>query len=291
MASAIGRYKVTEMNRKIPSASSLVIFAMLFAKPLLAETLDAAYFAKLLFEAKIAGKLLPDIYRINPDIDEQSLYDIQKHYIQARLAAGEAIGGYKGGFVPKASIGGVLFGGDKILRGRPAIKLDEFSLLVVEAEIGFRFCEPITEAVADVATLKKHVCEILPVMEVADGAIADFGKVKKNFEHLRNTLISINVAASYTFLGDAGRRTIDLSSIPVSMRHNDEQIGRRDLSKDFDFWQNLKWIVNDYVIARGYSVEPGQFIIAGNLTGIHVASRGEYVADFGELGKLTLLVE
>lgn len=203
--------------------------------PATVQAVDTEYFGKLLFEAQQNGSLLPDIYRINSTLDDQTLYDIQKAYVTARLDAGDVIGGYKGGFLPKASVGGVLFGGEKILGGRPSINKDDFSLLVVEAEIGFKFCKSITAPIVDIASLKKYVCEIMPVMEIADGAIADFGDVKKNFKHLRSTLISINVASSHTLLGDSLKPGIKLSSLPVSMNHNGKQIGARDMQAPFHF--------------------------------------------------------
>lgn len=255
-----------------------------------AEEVDSAYFAKLVFEAKNRGDFLPDIYRINPQASEQTLYAIQNHYVRSRLEAGDVIGGFKGGFVPKAPVGGVLFGGNKVLTGEPTLALSDFGLLVVEAEIGFRFCNALGAPVESIAELKKHVCEVIPVVEVADGALADFATVKNNFTHLRNSLIAINVASSHTLVGKPHPVDTPLDQLAVSMHHEGEVIGRRDLNQTFDFWQNVMWIVNDYVLRQGYTVEPGHFIIAGNLTGIHAAKLGSYVADFGALGSLSFQV-
>ncbi|MGR8949961.1 MAG: hypothetical protein ACU84Q_18110 [Gammaproteobacteria bacterium] len=276
--------------RRLRSAISLCFLIAVSANTC-AEEVDTAYFAKLLFEAKSSGNLLPDIYRINPGVDERTLYAIQKQYVAARLAAGEEIGGFKGGFIPAASAGGVLFGGDKVLAGEPELSLENFRLLVVEAEVGFRFCKEITQTVASIEALKNHVCEIMPVVEIADGAIADFAEVKKNFKHLRSTLIAMNVASSHTLVGKAHPVDTRLDMLPVSMHHNGEKIGERDLNQAFKFWQNVLWIVNDFVLEQGYSVKPGQFIIAGNLTGIHAAKPGIYEAKFGPLGNLRFSVE
>ena len=255
-----------------------------------AEEVDSAYFANLIFEAKRRGDFLPDIYRINPQASEQTLYAIQNHYVKSRLNAGELIGGFKGGFVPKAPVGGVLFGGDKVLTGEPTLVLREFGLLVVEAEIGFRFCNAVTAPLESLAELKKHVCEVIPVVEVADGALADFAQVKKNFTHLRKSLIAINVASSHTLVGKPSPLETPLDQLAVSMHHEDQVIGTRDLNQTFNFWENVLWIVNDYVLRQGYTVEPGHFIIAGNLTGIHAAKLGSYRADFGALGSLSFQV-
>ena len=258
---------------------------------LYAEEFDSAYFGSLLFEANQRNDWLPDIQRINPNLSEPTLCAIQKHYVAARLAAGETIGGFKGGFIPKAPVGGILYGGNRVLYGKPEIALKDFTMLIVEAEIGFRFCQPVDKNLSSIEELKTKVCEVMPVIEIADGAIADFGEVKKNFTHLRNTLISINVASSHTLLGQSHSPDIELGQIPVSIQHNGEQIGARDTSQPFNFWQNVLLIVNDYVIKNGYAIAPGQFIIGGNLTGIHPAKAGTYHASFGPLGTLSLDVK
>ena len=252
---------------------------------------DSAYFGRLLFEAKQRNDWLPDIQRINPELNEATLYAIQKQYVKARLAGGETIGGFKGGFIPKAPVGGILYGGKRILHGEPQLLLEDFKLLIVEAEIGFRFCQPVTEALISVEALKAVVCEIMPVIEIADGAIADFGTVKKDFNHLRNTLISINVASSHTLLGQSHSPDVNLDRLAVSIEHNGEQIGSRDTDQPFEFWQNVLLIVNEFVLKNGYEIQPGQFIIGGNLTGIHPAKVGSYRASFGSLGTLSLEVK
>ncbi len=257
----------------------------------IAGEVDSAYFAKLIFQANSRGDFLPDIYRVNPHINESTLYAIQKHYVEARVAAGDVIGGYKGGFVPKAPVGGVLFGAAKVLTSEPVLNLKDFGLLVVEAEIGFRFCKAVSAPLDSVATLKQHVCEVMPVVEIADGALADFATVKQNFAHLRSSLIAINVASSHTLVGKAHPAETGLDGLPVSMRHNGTAIGERDQAQKIDFWQNLLWIVNGYVLKQGYNLAPGHFIIAGNLTGIHPAKPGSYHADFGSLGSLHFQVQ
>ena len=280
------------MKCKTTLLYALLLDALIsFVGPAYAGEIDSSYIGQLLFDAHRRNDWLPDVQRLNANLSEPVLYKIQNAYVKARLDSGETIGGFKGGFIPKAPVGGVLFGGDKTLHGKPEIALKNFKMLIIEAEIGFRFCQSISSKVASIEDLKNKVCEIMPVIEIADGAIADFGEVKKDFNHLRNTLISINVASSHTLLGQPHPANFDLSNLPVSIRHNDELIGDRDLDRVFDFWTNVLLIVNDYVLNNGYAIEPGHFIIGGNLTGIHVAKAGTYRANFGALGSLSLTVK
>jgi 2-keto-4-pentenoate hydratase len=260
-----------------------------------AEPLDTDYAARIIWQAQHNGDWLPDIYRLNPQLEDSSLYAIQRAYVSRRLAAGDVIGGYKGSFIPTASMGGVLFGGSAILRpgpGKPpVITPDDYKILVVEAEIGFKFCTPITKPLKDVAALKEAVCALMPVMEIADAAIADFDDVKNNLPHLRSTLISINAASTRTMVGKESPASLPLQQLAVSMNLDGTEIGSRDLTGAADQWQNVLWLVNNYILQQGYTIEPGYFAITGNLTGIHVATEGTYRADFGALGVLELQVQ
>jgi len=260
-----------------------------------AEVVDTDYAARIIWQAQQDGDWLPDIYRLNPQLEDSTLYAIQNAYVTRRLASGDVIGGYKGSFIPKASMGGVLFGGSAILRPDsdrpPVISPDDYKILVVEAEIGFKFCTPITKPLKDVAALKEAVCALMPVMEIADAAIADFGDIKGNLPHLRSTLISINAASTRTLVGEESPASLPLKQLGVSMSHDGVEIGSRDPGNTADQWQNVLWLVNHYILQQGYTIEPGYFAITGNLTGIHVASEGIYRADFGALGVLELQVE
>ena len=259
-----------------------------------AEPVDTQYAARIIWQAQQDGDWLPDIYRLNPALTDASLYAIQRAYVTRRLASGDVIGGYKGSFIPAASMGGVLFGGSAILRpgtDKPTvITLEDFKILVVEAEIGFKFCTPVTAPLKDIAALKEAVCALMPVMEIADAAIADFGDVKKNLPHLRSTLISINAASTRTFVGKESPASLPLDQLAVSMNLDGVEIGSRDTSDTSDQWQKVLWLVNNYILQQEYTIEPGYFVIPGNLTGIHVATEGTYRADFGTLGVLELQV-
>ena len=97
---------------------------------------DLDYMARLVFDAAAQRQLFPDFGRINPALDMDALYGVQQRYVAARVAAGERIGGFKGGFIPQLPIGGVLFAGGLKVQPREIHRKDYHSLLV-EAEIGF----------------------------------------------------------------------------------------------------------------------------------------------------------
>ena len=116
-------------------------------------TPDAQYMAELFFAAQKSSTYFPDIIKINPELDESLLYEIQKRFVALQVKAGSSIGGYKGGFIPKAPVGGVLFA-KGILHGSPTIDRANFQGLLVEAEIAFRLCQSVSTPVASIAELK-----------------------------------------------------------------------------------------------------------------------------------------
>ena len=249
---------------------------------------DLDYMATLAFVAKSSGDWLPDFYRLNPGLSEAQLYEVQRRFVARQLADNAAISGFKGGFVPKAPVGGVLLDGGALKPGT-TMSLGQFKLLIVEAEIGFRFCQAVDKPLADIAALKAVVCELMPVMEIADGALRDFGKLKADFTHLRNTLIPLNVASAFYLPGSpVPAASVNLDEVAVSASHNKTSIGARSMTPRVDLWASVLWVVNEFVLANGYQITPGQFIIPGNLTGIHAAQVGHYVMEYEGLGRVEL---
>ncbi|MGR8920211.1 MAG: hypothetical protein ACU85V_11360 [Gammaproteobacteria bacterium] len=251
---------------------------------------DPAYMAALVAAAQDDGRLLPDFYRINPGLDDDTLYAVQHALVARRIEAGDTVLGYKGGFVPRAPVGGVLLAAGRLEDGA-TVSARDYRRLVVEAEIAFRFCADVDRRLADVAALKGVVCEIAPAMEVADAALADFAAVRADFRHLRQALLPLNVAYRHVMIGAARDAAMfDLGRLAVTTRADNKVIGERSLEDYDELWPKVLWVVNEFVLARGYTVAAGQVIIPGNLTGIHAAGAGGYAIDFGPLGKLELTV-
>ena len=80
---------------------------------------------------------------------------VQAALVRSRLAAGDQIAGYKGGFIPAAPVGGVL-GASGMLTDGSKIRASDFRLLIVEAEIAFRFCAAVSQPLADIAALQDN---------------------------------------------------------------------------------------------------------------------------------------
>lgn len=252
---------------------------------------DLDYLARLITEAADARHPFPELARINPALDMEALYGVQARYVQSRLGRGERIGGFKGGFIPQHPIGGVLFADG--LRERPAeVKRDEFHLLLVEAEIAFELCAPVRAPLPDVSAVKAVVCRLRPAVELPDAALHDLADLKQDLPRLARALVPNDIATRDVALGtavDAG--DIDLSQVAVTARHDGTLLGERKASPaNEDLWEAVRWIVNEFALARGYAVEAGHIVMPGNLTGLHPGAPGEWRIDYGPLGAVSFRI-
>ncbi len=246
---------------------------------------DIDYMADLMLEAQAAKHLYPDLTRINPALDDSALYAVQQRFVARTLAAGKTIGGYKGGLIPAAPVGGVLYQ-QGFLTGTPRIVQGTYVSLLIEAEISFEFCSAVRAPLRNIAALKAAVCKLRAAVELPDAAVHDLARLKTDLLALRSALIPNNMATKQVLLGTVhAADKVDVDSLAVSTSHNGAVIGLRDLRKARDsLWKNVLWVVDEFVLTNGYSIEPGQIIIPGNLTGLHPGLPGHYKVDYGALG-------
>jgi 2-oxo-3-hexenedioate decarboxylase len=248
---------------------------------------DLDYIARLMREADAARTFYPDVTRINPALADEDLYAIQQRVVAARLAAGAHVGGYKGGLIAVAPIGGVLFA--EGLRERPArVVRGDYRQLLIEAEVAFEFCTAVERPLADVAAVKAAVCRLRPAVELPDAALPDLDALKADLPRLARALIPNNMVTRDVALGEAVPvAAVELARLHVKVQHEGALLGERAPGAANEaMWEAVRWIVNDFALARGYRVAPGQIVIAGSLTGLHPGVPGHYVVDYGELGRL-----
>ena len=276
---------------KFIPALLLLVCSLFSQSTVAADTPDAQYIAELFLAAQKSATHFPDVIRINPDLDESLLYDIQRRFVRLQVENGSTIGGYKGGFIPKSPTGGVLFV-DGILRGSPTIERANFQGLLVEAEIAFRLCQPLSTPLANVTELKSLTCEIYPAIELPDAALPDLGQLRNNFAHLRRLLIPTNMAVSHVLLG-AGMNPgdLDLDHLNVKLELDGEEFAYRDgATSTDDIWSRVLWVINEFVLPNSYTISPDHFIIPGSLTGLHPGKPGNYRIDYGALGTVEFKV-
>lgn len=246
---------------------------------------DHDYMALLMMQAAQARAPYPDLVRINPTLTAADLYQVQQRFVAAQVAAGARIAGYKGGLVPQAPIGGVLFAGG-LHEALQTVSRRDYHSLLVEAEIAFEFCSAVSAPLPDVAAVKAAVCRLRPAVELPDAAIPDLGAIKGDLPRLAQALIPTNIATRDVALGaprDAA--THPLSALHIVATRDGEPLGERAAGSANDaMWESVRWIVNEFVLKRGYRLEAGQLVMPGNLTGLHAGTPGHYRIDYGALG-------
>lgn len=248
---------------------------------------DLDYMAGLVNEAVAQRRVFPDFTRINPALDMESLYGVQQRYVAARVAAGARIGGYKGGFIPQLPIGGVLFAGG-LLEGVRTVRRDDFHSLLVEAEIGFEICAPVTAPLVDVAAVQAVVCRLRPAVELPDAAVPDLAALKQDLPHLARVLVPTDIATRDVALGaPLAADAVDLAAVSVRVTQDGKLLGERAAGPaNLALWESVRWVINEFALARGYRVERGHLIMPGNLTGLHAGAPGHYRIDYGPLGSV-----
>lgn len=245
---------------------------------------DLDYMARLMWEAESAARPYPDIARLNPALDDETLFAVQQRFVAHSLESGKEIGGFKGGFLPAGPIGGVLFK-QGFIDAPAVIDSTSYVSLLIEAEIAFEFCAPVAAPLADIAALKKIVCKLRPAVELPDAAVHDLAILKADLARLRRALIPNNAATRQLLLGTARDAAgIDVNQLDVATSFESELIGTRSVKPQEDLWRHVLWIVNEFVLRRGYTIAPGLVIIPGNLTGLHPGKPGHYEVDYGALG-------
>ena len=248
---------------------------------------DLDYKARLVAEAVAQKRPFPDFVRINSALDMETLYGVQQRYVAARLAAGERIGGFKGGFIPQLPIGGVLFAAGLKEHVRQ-VRRSDFHSLLVEAEIAFEICVPVTAPLADAAAVQAVVCRLRPAIELPDAAVPDLDSLKKDLPHLARVLVPTDIATREVALGaPVAAQTVDLAAVRVRITHDGRLLGERAAGPaNLALWESVRWVINEFALARGYRVEAGHIVMPGQLTGLHPGAAGHYQIDYGVLGSV-----
>lgn len=221
--------------------------------------------------------------------DLESAYQLQRQLVQ-RVAY--PVIGYKAGLTSEAGqkkfgvsepVAGALFQ-QGLAFDRYVYLLSDHTNLMLETEIGFILNQNITQLVTaeQVPALVKSV---VPVIELPD----------LRFENPDNItghgLIVNNVASNKVLVGKPiSVQSLDINQITTKLTRNGQVVieGKATDAMD-DQWQALAWLINRS-LKTGYPVSEGNLLITGALGPMIPAERGQYDADFGELGKLAFSV-
>ncbi len=258
-----------------------------------AEENPALKWAQTLLTHQKANRCLPRLAHLYPGLDIEGAYGVQKLLVKQLVPDGK-IPGFKAGLTSKKiqqllgighPVAGVLLSN----RNPHPHRLDagNFNKLFIEMEIGFIIGSTIDKPLKNEKELKKHIKAIAPVIEFPDTCFEGKGPPSPA------DIIAANVGAREYIEGKEfpTAETANLDDITVVLYLNDVEMARGKGSDALGGqWQAALWLANT-MIKRGYTLEPGQLLITGALGKMLPGLPGEYTADYGNMGKLTFVIQ
>lgn len=236
--------------------------------------------AQRLLQALAAGEAYPSAQADHPDLDLAGAYDLQRAFVAARDAP---IAGFKAALTAQAAqhvmgigepIVGALFAGGRFTDAAP-IKSER--ALLLETEFGFRLARDVSAPV-EPDTVYGQIEHAAPMIEFASPNLS--GKPTGI------DLVASN-AASYGFLPgrpfapddldpDAIAVALLADGVPVLSGAGSEVLGGQRHA--------LAWLINQ-VLALGYELRAGHWLMTGSIGGMAPARPGHYIARYEGLGE------
>jgi 2-keto-4-pentenoate hydratase/acetyl esterase/lipase len=223
-------------------------------------------------------------------------FAVQRRVVGAALHAGDQIVGYKGGYTSAQSqtamkvdgpLHGVLLKSGRIDAAKPVVvKTEAGRPMMVETEIGYVIAVDIGTKLRLPRQAISAVESIVPAIELPQALGETMAKSAVD-------MVAANIG-SYRFLVGAPVSPNDLGdtdAVAVELKRDGATLhtGRGAEVKDGQA-ANLMRLMNQ-IIDEGHVLHRGDIIICGSLGGAKPAARGEYVADYGRLGKVEFRIE
>jgi len=241
-----------------------------------------------------SGQPTPVLSKANPDLDVETAYKVQKAYVQWRMTK-DKVAGFKAGLTTEGAqkafgvtfpLSGILYDSGK-LGGSPVVDGKAFRRLGIETEIGFVIGQSINRPIQDIQEFQKMVSAVMPAIELPDLGFAEDMKEVKGVD-----LIAANVGAA-KFIAGTPRpyQGVNLNQVNVTLSYNGQALYQgKGVEALGDQWKAALWLVNS-VVEQGYKVEPGHILITGALGKLIPGKPGQYVADYGDFGKISFEVK
>jgi 2-keto-4-pentenoate hydratase len=249
--------------------------------------------ANSLIRAVAEKQPIPVLSETEPDLDPKTAYEVQKVYVQWRLAK-DRVAGYKAALTTENAqkmsgldfpLTGILYESGK-LEGSPVVDRAVLRALLIETEIGFVIGQSIDQPLRSVQELRQKVSSVMPAIELPGSGFAN-GKPVKGVD-----LIAANVGSAKFIVGiSRSHHGINLNQVNVTLFYNGQALYQGNGAEALgDQWKAALWIVNG-VLEQGYKVEPGHILITGALGKMVPGKPGRYVADYGDFGSISFEVK
>lgn len=241
-------------------------------------------------KAKARKQPMPAYGATERNATEYMGYQVQKAVIEKLVKAGDKVIGHKAGLTSRAAqdkfgviepVAGELLASHK-KNTATFVSMRQFKGMVVEMEIGFELKLSIREVPDSIEDLKAKVRQVVPVIELPNLYFESGARLTGA------DIIASNVAASTVVVGRGkSLDRIEVNEVEVELKRDNEVVATGKGSDAMgDQWAALMWLVQQRLSA-GFEVKRNDLLITGALGKVIEAERGRYVADFGELGRVT----
>lgn len=207
----------------------------------------------------------------------KSLTVAEAYEIQHRVVAnieGDTIIGLKAGLTSAASQGS--FRVPHPILGRLFVSGQLFSGTTLPTIPG-RFLECEIGICLDASGNPSSVCPVIELPRIAFGLSTDV---------TGPNLIACNVAADSYVLGDCVESPTSFADRSVELKRDGKTLYQAKLTEPLGGpSESLAWMLNESQ-SRGISIPNEALMLTGACGGIHPASPGSYVADYGSLGRV-----
>lgn len=231
---------------------------------------------------------MPQLSAEHPEATLADGYAIQSLVVK-QLLEGKKPGGFKAAVV--AAPGQKAMGIDTPLAGvipskgvlcaceSVMVDLREDRARNLETEVGYIVGKAISAPVPDIATLQKHIKNVVASIEVPGGPVEATHPPKPA------DIVAWNINSKIFIVGEyESPEAIDEDAVAITLKR-DGQVVNTGLGSDAagGQWETLLKTVNT-LVGLGYTIEPDLLISNGALGKIIKAEPGNYEADFGPLG-------
>ena len=280
-------------GRRRPAAAALTLTAVVLAA--LPARADEAALAEAIRKANEAGTETPRVSVLEPKIDLDGAYRVQQLVVDARLADGDSVAGYKAGLTGKLArwwfgidepVFGVVPASGLRASGEAIVKPPGRHMLL-ETEIAFVAGARIDTPVADVAALKPLMRGVAPVIEAPAGGFPESQARKLTV----TDIVANNVSAHIVILGpEHSAEGLNLAKLRATLSRDGKRISKGTGADVMgDPWKSALWLVN-VAVAQGRVIEPGNLLSTGVIGKRIEAEPGRYTARFGALGQIAFTI-
>ena len=242
--------------------------------------------AQKLFDAREAGQSKPGCSGEFESVDEAIAYRVQSEFVK-KMIQRSPISGFKGALTNKAaqaSMGmntpasGVLLK-EMEWRNGSVVDRSDFIFPVMETEVGIGIAKDITSSIT-ISELPDYIAYYQPMVEMADIGAEDPSSLT-----VYDFIAGNSAAAGYI----AGEKSSikDVNNVVVSLYKDGEKLHDGKGSDAMgDQGEATIWLINQ-LVSQGYVVAKGHVLMTGSLGRVNMKTEpGQYLADFGEFGKV-----